>query len=450
LSERSEPRLLLLLFVGVLMAALDIAIVGPALPAIQDGFGVDARAAAWVFTVFVLFNLVATPTMAKLSDRWGRRPVYMLDIALFAAGSLVVALAPSFSVLLAGRALQAIGAGGLLPVASAVVGDTFPPERRGRALGMIGAVFGIAFLLGPLLGGLLLRFGWPWLFLINLPIAAALLVGTQRWMPASRPVTPRPFDWAGSLLLGGSLASLTLGLSRLDTARGAAAILDPTVGPLLLLALFLLAAFAVVERRAADPVVHPRLLASGQIRLVGLFAFAGGLTEASMVFLPTLAVASLGSTVTTASFMLLPLVTAVAIGAPLAGRLVDRLGARPIIAAGLSLTALGLFGLGTVGGTFAGFAASAAVVGLGLSALVGAPLRYLLLQHAAPEDRGAAQGVLTVFGSTGRLVGGALVGAIAASAAGADGIERALLVLGALLAASVFGTLGLEGRKRRA
>ncbi|MBW6456388.1 MAG: MFS transporter, partial [Trueperaceae bacterium] len=105
--------------------------------------------------------------------------------------------------------------------------------------------------------------------------------------------------------------------------------------------------------------------------------------------------------VTTASFMLLPLVIAVAVGAPLAGRLVDRVGARPVIAAGLSLTALGLFGLGTVGGTFAGFVASAAVVGLGLSALVGAPLRYLLLQHAVPEHRGAAQGVLTVLGTLG-------------------------------------------------
>ena len=139
-DSRTRNRLLLVLFVGVLMAALDIAIVGPALPAIQEDFGVSDRALAWVFTIYVLFNLVGTPLMAKLSDRAGRRSIYVLDVALFAAGSLVVAWSPSFGVLLVGRAIQGLGAGGIFPVASAVIGDTFPVEKRGSALGLIGAV----------------------------------------------------------------------------------------------------------------------------------------------------------------------------------------------------------------------------------------------------------------------------------------------------------------------
>src|SRR5262245_34307413 len=136
-DDRTRQRILGVLFLGVLMGALDIAIVGPALPAIERSFGIDARAAAWVFTVYVLFSLIGTALMAKLSDTFGRRAIYILDVALFAAGSLVVALAPRFGVLLCGRAIQGLGGGGVFPVAGAVIGDTFPPEKRGGALGMI-------------------------------------------------------------------------------------------------------------------------------------------------------------------------------------------------------------------------------------------------------------------------------------------------------------------------
>ena len=123
------------------MGALDIAIVGPALPALRDAFGVDDRAVAWVFTIYVFFNLVGAPLMSKLSDRYGRRTIYLLDIGLFALGSLGVAASMNFTMLLASRALQGISAGGIWPVASAVVGDTFPQEKKGSALGLIGAVF---------------------------------------------------------------------------------------------------------------------------------------------------------------------------------------------------------------------------------------------------------------------------------------------------------------------
>ena len=139
-DTRMRNRILLVLFVGVLMGALDIAIVGPALHSIQRSFGVDDRAIAWVFSIYVLFSLIGTPLMAKLSDIFGRRAIYVLDVTIFAAGSLLVALSSSFTLLLIGRAVQGLGAGGIFPVASAVIGDTFPPEKRGGALGLIGAV----------------------------------------------------------------------------------------------------------------------------------------------------------------------------------------------------------------------------------------------------------------------------------------------------------------------
>ncbi|HUQ52014.1 MAG TPA: MFS transporter, partial [Gammaproteobacteria bacterium] len=156
-----------MLFVGVLLGALDIAIVGPALPAIRDALAVEPRWLPAVFSIYVLLYVIGTPLLAKRSDRHGRRRVFVESLALFGAGSMIAAAAWSLPVLLTGRAIQAFGAAGLLPVAAAVIAETVPLERRGRTLGLIGAVFGVAFLLGPLLGGLLLRSSWRWLFLVN-------------------------------------------------------------------------------------------------------------------------------------------------------------------------------------------------------------------------------------------------------------------------------------------
>lgn len=226
MNDKTRNQILVVLFLGVLMGALDIAIVAPALPSIQKFFGVGDRVLIWTFTVYVLFNLIGTPLMAKLSDTFGRRTIYVLDVTLFALGSLIVSLSPSnlFAVLLIGRAMQGFGAGGIFPVASAVIGDTFPPEKRGGALGLIGAVFGLAFLVGPILGGVILSFtGWQWLFLINLPIAAVVIFMGLKLLPTTRLTTQRPFDTAGMAVLGVMLVSFAYGMNQIDTQNFSAA-----------------------------------------------------------------------------------------------------------------------------------------------------------------------------------------------------------------------------------
>ena len=141
MNSAKKNQILALLFVGVLMGALDISIVGPAIPAIEKTIAADKQLISWIFSIYVLSNLVGISLMARLSDLFGRRKIYMLALSIFAAGSLIVALSHNFSILLAGRAVQGFGASGIFPVASAVVGDIFPPEKRGRVLGLIGAVF---------------------------------------------------------------------------------------------------------------------------------------------------------------------------------------------------------------------------------------------------------------------------------------------------------------------
>ncbi len=451
MDERNETRrrnrLLGLLFTGVLMAALDIAIIGPALPAIRRAFGVDDRAAAWILSIYVLFNLIGTPLMAKLSDRFGRRAVYVADVSIFALGSLVVALSPAFWVLLVGRAVQGLGSGGIFPVASAVIGDVFPVERRGRALGLIGAVFGIAFLVGPILGGLLLMIGWPLLFLVNLPIAAVVIVASLRLLPSGGGAG-RAFDGAGMVLLTAVLASLAYGLNRVDASRFLESVATTSVWPFLVVAVVLAPLFWLVERRARDPVVRPALFGSRQVVLASGLALGAGLSESSIVFVPALLVSSFGVSASTAAFMLLPIVFAMAVGAPVSGRVLDRRGSRVVVVVGTALIGGGMLLVSFFPATLGLFYAAGLLIGIGLAALLGSSLRYVMLNEAPASERASAQGILTVFTSIGQLVGAALVGALVAShGGGSAGFSLAFLVVGAVMFALALLSLGLKGRQ---
>ena len=448
MDNKSRNRVLLILFLGVLMGALDIAIVAPALPSIQAYFEVGERALAWTFTIYVLFNLIGTPLMAKLSDIFGRRSIYLLDVSMFALGSLVVALSPTFAVLLLGRALQGLGAGGIFPVASAVIGDTFPPEKRGSALGLIGAVFGLAFIIGPILGGIMLAFlSWQWLFIINLPVAAVVIVMSLTWLPASRPQARGAFDWPGMLVLASLLASFAFGINRIDTARFFGSLVSIAVWPFLLIAIVLLPAFVVIERRAEDPVLHLSLFGTRQAVLAVLIAAGAGLGEVGMVFLPALAVAALGLTKSQSSYILMPVVLALAVGSPMVGRLLDRFGSRLVVMCGAALLTAGMILLSSLANSLALFILSGVVIGLGLSALLGAPVRYIMLNEAPASDRTAAQGAIAMFTSVGQLVSSALVGAVAASqGGGVAGYSLAYLVVGGVALVLTLLTFGLKSR----
>lgn len=447
MKSSSQRQILLTLFLGVLMGALDIAIVGPALPSIQKSFALDERALAWIFTIYVLFNLISVPVMAYLSDTVGRRTIYILDVTLFAFGSLLVAVSPSFTVMLLGRAIQGAGAGGVFPVASAVIGDTFAPEKRGGALGLIGAVFGVGFLVGPILAGIVLLFAsWHWLFIINLPVAAVVIWMSARLLPATRGKARQAFDFAGMILLGLTLASLTYGINQIDTTN-LASLLSANVLPFLSAAVLLAIVLVLVESRATAPVIHLRLFDSRQVQLAGLVAFGAGLGEASIVFVPALVVLAFGVSSSTASFMLLPAVLAMAVGSPLAGRGLDSVGSRIVVMFGAALASAGMFVVGLLGTQMVFFYVAAGLAGVGLGVLLGAPLRYILLNEAPAGERASAQGLVALFTSVGQLVGGALVGAIAHSlAGGVAGYTFAFLVVGAILLVLTVLAAGLKNR----
>jgi MFS family permease len=443
----SHRGILWVLFLGVLMAALDIAIVGPALPALRAHFGIDERTVAWVITTFVLFNLVGVPVMAKLADLFGRRTVYAVDVSLFALGALVVAFAPSLWVLLAGRMLQGLGASGIFPVASAVVGDTFEPQKRGRILGVLGAVFGLAFIVGPILAGVLLQYSWSWLFLLNLPLALVVLVGGLRVLPALRPAGRYRFDWQGALVLALMLFALAYGLNHIDADRLWASLVAWQTWLPLLLAGALLSVFITVERRAGEPVVRLQLFANRQVRLVGLLAFGAGLSEASVVFFPELAVAAFGVDNSTASFMLVPVMVSVAVGSPLAGHMVDHLGSKTVVVVCAALVAVGMALVGLFGTSRLFFYAGSVPIGVGLAGLLGSSLNYILLREVEVTERTIGQGIITVSLNIGLLTGSAFIGALAASGGGSlAGYRSALLVVGGVALLLALVASRLKGR----
>lgn len=397
------------------MGALDIAILGPAIPAIRETFGLDDRLVSWVFSIWVLANLVSVPVMTKLADRYGRKTVYLIDIALFGAGSLIVSLSPSYPILLLGRVFQGMAASGIFPVAAAVIGDVIKPEKRGQAFGLLGSVFGLAFIVGPILAGLMLQLGWRWLYMAVPPFALVIFLLGWRALPEDRPVLNKKLDLIGLASLAGILLSLSYTVSVFDTSDVLGSLISQRVIWGFVSAAVLIPVFIWAEARAEDPVLRLDLFKNKQVSLASINAIGAGINEAAFVFFPTIVVLAYGISTSEAAFMLLPMMFAVAIGSPIAGRLVDKTGSKLIVLLSNMLLILGLFGIATSPGTRAVFYLASTMIGLGMAGLLGSSLNYILIHEARKQERAISQGLITLFISVGQLFSAAAVGAIAAS-----------------------------------
>ncbi len=442
-NPAARQRLMRVLFVAVFMAALDTAVVGPTIPTLRAAFDVDNRAVALVTTVFVLFSLASTALMANLSDRHGRRPVFLASVAIFALGSLLVAVAPSFWMIVAARAVQGVGAGGISPAASAIVGDVFPSEQRGRALGLIGATFGMAFVFGPPLAAMMMMWAhWRWIFLINLPIAAFVLWRGAKVLPTRKAgASGAPLDFAGLVVLFVLLFCVVLGITRFG---------DQYTGLLLwpwslAAAAGLLALFVRVERRAAQPIIPLSLFANRQLAITYTLTTGAGFGMGSVVFLATLATLAHGIDPRKAGFVLLPLVVASMIGAAGGGRLMNRLGPRTLMVGGFLSLALGYLGMAFPQQGLWLFLAASLPVGLGVGIVVGGSLRSIAIDEAPVASRTAAQGVINMGTAIGTLTSAAAVSALADfSGGGAAGFGKAYAVVAAIMTMMMLLTLRLR------
>jgi EmrB/QacA subfamily drug resistance transporter len=401
---------------AIMLASLDQNIVNTALPRMVGDLGGMAHL-SWVVTAFMLSSTVTTPLYGKLSDLYGRRRLFFVAIGLFLAGSLLSGAAQSMGQLIGFRALQGLGAGGLLVLAQASIGDVVSPRDRPRYQGLFTGTFALASVAGPLLGGVITSaLSWRWVFYVNLPIgliAVVLIAAGLRTPPAGR---SRPIDYPGVLLLAGATTTLLLLL-----AWGGVEFpwISGLSGGLGLLTLCLYALFVWRETRAEDPLIRLALFrnpvfARG-VAVGGMMTFA---MLGSTVFLPLYFQLVLGMSPAMAGAMLLPQVVGMVLSSVIGGRIVSRLGRnKAFLLTGLGLEAVALGGLAVM----ALFAAPPALFlvcmgALGLGMGMGMPNLTTAVQNSvAQRELGAATGAMTFVRSLGGAVGVAASGAIMSS-----------------------------------
>jgi EmrB/QacA subfamily drug resistance transporter len=409
-------RILLAVMIGVFLAALDQTVVGTALPRIvTDLRGNDVY--TWAFTAYLLTATISGPLYGKLSDLFGRRPIFLLGIGIFLMGSVLAGVSPSIQWLIGARGIQGLGAGALFPIAIAVIGDIFAPSERGKYQGLFGAVFGLSILVGPAIGGLITdTLGWHWVFFVNLPVGAVAALMVWRYLPAYHLGGDRPkIDYLGAALFTAALVPILIGLTNKATADWT----DPSVGGLIVLGAIISIVFLFVESRASEPIVPIGLvrLRSFTVSVAATFLAAFGFF-AAVVFLPRWFQVVNGSSATESGYQLLPLLGGLIVSAVVSGQIVARTGRyRWLIFTALLLTAVGLFLLSTMQADtpIPVLWAYMLVTGIGVGPTFA--VFILIVQNSVPIARlGAASSSLTFFQQVGGTVGLAITGTAFASA----------------------------------
>lgn len=427
---------------AVLMSALDIAIVGPGLPAIAAEFQLTDRILPWILNIYFLMNLAGRPALGRLSDILGRRMVLATSATLYGFGALISALAPDFTVLLVGRALQGFGAGGIFPVASAAVTDFLPAEKRGRILHIIGTTGAFIFIVGLPLGSLLMALGWRWIFGLGVPVAFVVAVASISSLPSTPRAKVKPFDLPGLVLLIIMMAFLALGLSLMDWSTPIQSFKSLQVWPFFLIAGIIYPVFKMVESRAEEPSVRPKILGNWRMALGAHLSLGIGLLQVGIVFMPLFVVSVLGIRDYMAGLMLLPLVAAMALATPLSNTMGGKTGTRIAITGGALLASAGYLVLGVAFPTSGIFYIASSITGAGIIALLGPSLRHKAISDLPEADHPTAQRVMYLYVSMGRLLGAALIGAVAASGTDVSlGYRHAFTAMGLL--AALISLLGL-------
>lgn len=416
LSQRTVWAIFAALMVAMLLAALDQTIVATALPTIVRDLG-GADHLSWVVTAYMLASTVTTVLWGKLGDLFGRKVLFVLCIVIFLVGSLLAGTSQNMTQLILYRAVQGVGGGGLMVLAQAIIGDVVAPRDRGRYQGMFGAVFGVASVAGPLLGGFFVdHFSWRWVFYVNLPIGVVALVIVAAVLPANARATASPsIDYAGLLLLATFATAVVLVTSLGGTMWAWS---SPQVVGLTVLAVVCVVALGVGEARVPEPVLPLRLFANRVFTTTSMVGFAVGFALfGSITYLPLYLQQVQGSSATESGLLMLPMMLGLLLTSVASGQLISRTGRyRVFPIAGCAVFTVGLFLLSLMGrGT------SIVVTGVYMFVLgvgIGAVLQVLVLvvQNAVEyRDLGTATSGSTFVRSIGSSVGVAIFGTVFAS-----------------------------------
>ena len=446
LDTKTRNLILILFLIGVFMGSLDTGIIGPVLPSIEQSFNLTSRESSWIFTLFVIFFMIGSPVMAKFSDFYGRKKIFILDVMLFGIGSCLIAFSLNIESIFLGRIIQGFGCGGIFPVAGAFIGDAFPLEERGKALGILGSVFGLSAIGGPLVGAVLIPYGWNWCFTINIPISIFLIVLATYVLPNAENSRKLKIDYLGILILSLLSIFLAYGLNQIDSSNFISSLLSMKVAPFLILFIILIPIFLKIEKRAEESIVAINMLENREIRIACIETLSYGIIYSSVIFVPSLVILSMGLNDQLASLMLIPILGANAVAAPILGKILDSTGSRKIMMIGTLILTFGLIVIAVYPHNMILFIAAGCLIGVGMVTIIGAPLRYIVLSEAKPTERGAGQAIVNMLSSAGQLIGGALIGGVIASFSGILGYKISLLLAAVVAFIAFLFTFRLKNR----
>lgn len=406
------------LLLGMLLAALDQTIVSTALPTIVSDLG-GLKHLSWVVTAYLLASTAATPLWGKLGDQYGRKKLFQTAVVIFLIGSALCGIAQNMPQLIAFRAVQGLGGGGLMVLSMAIVGDLVPPRERGRYQGLFGAVFGGTSVLGPLLGGLFTEhLSWRWVFYVNLPVGVVALVVIAAALHIPFRTERHVIDYLGTFLIASGATCLVLVASLGGTTWEWD---SPQIIALAVLGVLLAVAFVRVERRAAEPVLPLKLFRLRTFTLSAVISFVVGFAMfGAMTYLPTFLQVVQGVSPTLSGVHLLPMVLGLLLASTVAGQIVSRTGrwkVFPIL--GGAVTTLGLILLHQLdeNSSTAEMSVYFFVFGTGLGLVM--QILVLIVQNAVSyEDLGVATSGATFFRSIGASFGVAVFGTIFANRLG--------------------------------
>jgi EmrB/QacA subfamily drug resistance transporter len=412
LPHRERMEILLVVLLGVFLSALDNTIVGTAMPnIITDLNGNDIY--IWPITSYLLAATASGPIYGKLSDLFGRRPIFLVGVSVFLVGSALCGLSQEMWQLILFRGLQGLGAGALFPVSLAIIGDIFAPSERGKYQGFFGAMFGIAFLIGPAIGGLITdNFGWHWIFFVNIPLGLIVLLVIWRTLPTRRDEDATSnIDYLGAALLVAALVPILIGLTQKQFGEWT----DPDVGGLILLGAVMTVLFLWAESRAKEPILPLHLF---RIRAFTASVFAMFLSAtgffAAVIFMPRWFQVVEGSSATQSGYQILPLVGGLIVAAITSGQIVARTGRyKPIILGAMLVMAGGLYLMSNIepDTPIAILALWMFITGLGVGPAFA--IFTLVVQNNVPvHELGAGTSSVTLFQQVGGSVGLAITGSI--------------------------------------
>ncbi len=435
-KRTSGDRLGLILavyLVGLLIGGLYVGMVSPARTVVQADFGIDGTVGIWMINIYTLFYAALIPVIGKIADRRGRKRVFTVCVGVFCVGAVVCGLSHTvggFGLLLVGRVVQAVGAGGMIPVANAEIGTSFPPERRGMALGLAAMVVGVSNVFGAVAGSAVVgAFGaenWPVMFYLCIPFCLLVIFAAATLLPDSEVAqSPGKMDVAGSVLFTLFVLLLLLGVKAAGEDAAPWAVAAPFAG-----AVACAVAFRTVEARAEDPVFHLEYFHSRPIVITMIVSFFIGCFVISLVLVPELAEYAMGDPLGSGGYYVLAIGLTSFITTPIGGKVIDKTGPKPVIITGLAISILGLLFLSFVAvaaPSFATFVAGLAVVGAGMGMAMGAPTNYMILENTDKEDSTSAIATITLIRQIGTTIAPAVFVGLIASAPGLAGYQNMLL-----------------------